>query len=66
MSSHDVAFEKCFSSTLEYTSHSYSEALAMQTAVSYIPYATSSHEQTGNIITFSQFEEGNLAETDIM
>ena len=39
----------------------YSEALAMRPAVSYIPYATSYHEQTGNIITFAQFEEGNLA-----
>ena len=25
-------------------------------------YATSYHEQTGNIITFSQFEEGYLVE----
>ena len=28
--------------------------------VSYIPYSTSSREQTGDIITFVQFEEGNL------
>ena len=28
--------------------------------MSYISYATSSREQTGDIITFSQFEEGNL------
>ena len=28
--------------------------------VSYIPCATSSREQTGNIITFTQFEEGGL------
>ena len=32
--------------------------------VFYIPYATSSHEHTGNIITFSQFEEGNLVEKE--
>ena len=32
----------------------------MQPAVLYIPYARSSHEQTGKIITFAQFEEGNL------
>ena len=32
----------------------------MQPDVSYIPYATSSREQTGNIITFTQFEEGGL------
>ena len=44
------------------TSLPYSEALAMQPSVSYIPYATSSHEQNGNIITFAKFEEGNLEE----
>ena len=26
----------------------------------YTPYATSSKEQTGDVITFTQFEEGNL------
>ena len=32
--------------------------------VSHTPYATSSREKTGNIITFTQFEEGNvLSET---
>ena len=30
----------------------------------YIPYATSSNEQTGYIITFSQFEKGNLVENE--
>ena len=34
----------------------------MQSEVSYIPYATSSHEQTGDIITFAHFEEGGLVE----
>ena len=29
-------------------------------AVSYVPYDTSSREQTGDIITFAQFEEGRL------
>ena len=29
-------------------------------AVSYIPYATSSKEKTGDIIKFSHFEERNL------
>ena len=28
--------------------------------VSYTPYAASSREKTGDIITFTQFEEGNL------
>ena len=32
----------------------------MRPSVSYIPCATSSKEQTGNIITFTQFEEGDL------
>ena len=34
--------------------------MAMRPAVSYTPYATSSKEQTGDVITFTQFEEGNL------
>ena len=38
---------------LAYMSCPYSKALDMLSAVSYIPYATSSHEQTGDIITFS-------------
>ena len=32
----------------------------MCTAVLYTPYDTSSTEQTGDITTFSQFEEGDL------
>ena len=32
----------------------------MSPAVSYTPYATSSKGKTGYIITFKQFEEGNL------
>ena len=51
-----------FSSALAYTPRPYSEALAMQREVLYITYAKSSHEKTGNIITFSHFEEGNLLE----
>ena len=34
--------------------------MAMRSYVSYIPYYTSSKEQTGNIITFTQFEEEDL------
>ena len=37
----------------------------MQPAVSYILYTTSSHEQTGDIITFLQFEEGNLVGNEL-
>ena len=34
--------------------------MAMRPAVSHIPCATYQREQTGNIITFAQFEEGDL------
>ena len=34
--------------------------MAMRPAVTYTLYATSSKEQTGDVITFAQFEEGNL------
>ena len=54
-SSHDVVFDENNYSELAYTPCPYSEALAMQPSVLYIPYAISSHEQTGNIITFVQF-----------
>ena len=38
--------------------------MAMRPAVTYTPYVTSSKEQTGDIITFAQFEEGDwLSET---
>ena len=32
----------------------------MRPAVTYTPYATSSKEKTGDVITFAQFEEGGL------
>ena len=49
---------------MTYTSQPYVEAMDMRPYVAYIPYATSSREQTGDIITLSQFEEGNvLSET---
>ena len=34
--------------------------MAMRPAVTYTPYAMSSKEKTGGVITFTQFEEGNL------
>ena len=34
--------------------------MSMRPAVTYTPYATSSIEQTGDVITFAQFEEGNV------
>ena len=53
-------FDESFSSSFLYTSRPYAEAMAMRPAVTYTPYATSSKEQTGDVITFAQFEEGNL------
>ena len=32
----------------------------MRLAVTYTPYAMSLKEQTGDVITFAQFEEGNI------
>ena len=58
--SYDVIFDEIFSSMLAYKSQPYAEDMAMRPAVSCIPYATSSREKTGNIITFTNFEEGNL------
>ena len=53
ISSYDVVFDKSVFSALSYTSRPYVEAMAMHPAVTYILYATSSKEQTGNVITFS-------------
>ena len=41
-------------------SQPYAEAMVTRPAVSYILYATSSREKTGDIIMFANFEEGNL------
>ena len=49
-----------FYSVLAYMSCTYSEALVAWPVVLYIPYAKSCHKQTNDIITFAQFEEGNL------
>ena len=53
-------FDKSFFSALSYTSQPYLEAMVMRPAVTYTPCATSSKEQTGDVITFAQFEEGNI------
>ena len=34
--------------------------MAVRLAVTYTPYATSSKEQNGDVITLAQFEEGNI------
>ena len=53
-----LCLTKQFSSALSYTSRPYLEAMAMRPAVTYTPYASSLREQTGDLITFTQFEEG--------
>ena len=58
--SYDVVFDENISSALSYTSRPYSEAMVVRPAVTYTPYATSSREQTGNVIAFTQFDEGNI------
>ena len=60
ISSYDVVFDESVSSALAYTSQPYSEAIRMRLEVTYTPCDTSSREQTGDIITFTQFEEGNI------
>ena len=60
ISSYDIRFDEIFVSALSYTSRPYAEAMAMRPTVTYTLYATSSKEQTGNVITFAHFEEGNL------
>ena len=60
ISSYEIVFDEIFSSALAYKSQPYSEAMAMRLAVTYTPCATSLREQTGDIITFTQFEEGNI------
>ena len=62
VSSYEIIFDETCSIGLAYTARPYSEALAMRLVVLYITYATSFHEQTGNIIIFGQFKEGYLLE----
>ena len=58
--SYDVVSDESFSSELAYTSKTYTEAMAMRLALTYTTCATSSRKETGDIITFTQFEEGNI------
>ena len=58
--SYDVVFDESLSCVLAYMSQPYSEAMTVRPSVTYIPCATSSKELTVDIITFTQFEEGNL------
>ena len=61
ISSYDVVFDESFYSVLAYKSQHYSKATAMRPAVTYTPCATSSREQTGDIITLPHFKEGNIS-----
>ena len=58
--SYNVVFGETLSSALVYKSQPYSEAMAMNPAVTYTPCATYSREQTDDIITFANFEKGNM------
>ena len=60
ISSYDVVFDESFSTALAYKSRPYSEAMVMRPALTCTPYATSSKEETDDVITFTQFEEGNI------
>ena len=64
VSSNDIVFDETFSSASTYTPHPYSEEAVTQPAILLIPYDISSHEKTGDIITFAQFEEGDLLENE--
>ena len=55
ISLHDVVFDEIFSSMLKYKLQPYAEAMDMRPSVSYTPYATSSREETGDVIMFAQF-----------
>ena len=60
ISSYDVVFDENLYSALAYMLQTYSEAMTMRPEVTYTPCATSLREQTGSIITFAQFEGGNI------
>ena len=60
ISSYNFVFDEIFSSALAYNSQLYEEAMDMLPDVPYTPYAAYSREQSGDIITFAQFEEVNL------
>ena len=60
ISSYDLIFDESFSSALAYMSRHYSEAMVMHPEVTYTPYAAPLKEQTGDLITFARFEEGNI------
>ena len=60
ISSYDIVFDESFSSVLAYTSRPYSDEMAMCSVVTYTLYGKYLKEQTGDIITFAQFEMENI------
>ena len=58
ISSYDVVFDESFSGTLSYTSRPYAEAMEMRATVTYTPHATSSKEQTGDVIRSHSLTRG--------
>ena len=58
ISSYDVVFDESLSNVLKYESQPYSEAMVMRPAVTYTPYATSSKEQTGDVIRSHSLRRG--------
>ena len=60
ISSYDIVFDENLFSALAFTSQPYSETMVMCPAVTYTSCATSLREQTGSIITFTKFEEGDI------
>ena len=64
MTACDVAFDKSFQTAAGYTSQPYQETMIMRPGVTFQPQASLSLEQTGDVITFTQFEEGNFTESN--
>ena len=60
ISSYEIVFDEILSSALAYTSQPYSEAMTMRPDVTYTLCATSLRGETGDIIMFTQFEEGGI------
>ena len=60
ISPYDVVFDEIFYSALAYTSQKCSEAMVMRPEMTYTTYGTSLRQQTGNISTLAQLEEGNI------
>ena len=65
VTSYDVLFDETFASALAYSEKPYHDAMSMRPGVSFIPCVTDTREQTGDVITFAQFEEGKWISTQL-